>query len=149
MKARLLLGLAGAWAVAFVALAQDRPYIGFVYPAGGQQGTTFPVRLGGQGLDGVNGVLVTGTGVTAKLDDYYRRLDMEELQLLSEQLYQLRQETLSPSALALNFPDDARPSRSRCRADAPRETRRPRGVRRTGREIQAATVQLCFPHAAR
>ena len=100
MKARLLLGLAGAWAVAFVALAQDRPYIGFVYPAGGQQGTTFQVRLGGQGLDGVNGVLVTGTGVTAKLDDYYRRLDMEELQLLSEQLYQLRQETLSPSALA-------------------------------------------------
>ena len=28
---------------------QVRPYIGFVYPAGGQQGTTFQVKLGGQG----------------------------------------------------------------------------------------------------
>ena len=26
-------------------------YIGYVYPAGGQQGTTFAVKLGGQGLE--------------------------------------------------------------------------------------------------
>ena len=57
------------------ALAQPRPYIGYVYPAGGQQGTTFQIRLGGQGWDDVSEVLVTGSGVTARITDNYRRLD--------------------------------------------------------------------------
>ena len=35
-------------AAALPARAQPRPYVGFVYPAGGQQGTTFAVKLGGQ-----------------------------------------------------------------------------------------------------
>ena len=39
--------------------AQPRPYIGFVYPAGGQKGTTFQIRLGGQGLNEVNAVVVS------------------------------------------------------------------------------------------
>src|SRR5512146_1473103 len=52
-------------AVTTVALAQPRPYIGYVYPAGGQQGTNVQIRLGGQGLDDLTGVLVTGAGVTA------------------------------------------------------------------------------------
>ena len=52
-----VLGLAGLLAMASAAQAQARPYIGFVYPAGGQQGTTFQVKLGGQGLDDVDEVL--------------------------------------------------------------------------------------------
>ena len=63
-----------------------------VYPAGGQQGTTFQVRLGGQGLDDVNEVLVTGTGVSAKVVEYCRRLGNQEMQLLSEQLSELKRE---------------------------------------------------------
>ena len=51
---------------------RPRPYIGFVYPAGGQQGTTFQIRLGGQDLDGVDGVLVSGTGFPAKVVEYQR-----------------------------------------------------------------------------
>ena len=48
-KVRLaVLALAGSLALAPAAHAQQRPYIGFVYPAGGQQGTTFRVKLGGQ-----------------------------------------------------------------------------------------------------
>jgi hypothetical protein len=81
-------------------LAQPRAYIGYVYPAGGQQGTTFPIRLGGQGLDDVNAVLVTGTGVAARVVDYYRRLNNQELELLSEQTRNLRRETMSASARA-------------------------------------------------
>jgi hypothetical protein len=61
-----VLGAVGWLAVAPVAWAQVRPYIGFVYPAGGQQGTTFQIKLGGQGLDGVDQVFVTGAGVTAR-----------------------------------------------------------------------------------
>ncbi len=82
------------------AFAQPRPYIGFVYPAGGQQGTTFQIRLGGQGLDEVSGVLVTGSGVTARITENYRRLNTQEMQLLNEQLRVLRSETLSNSAPA-------------------------------------------------
>ena len=87
-------------ALAPAALAQSRAYIGYVFPAGGQQGTTFQIRLGGQGLDDVNAVLVTGMGVTARVIDYYRRLNNEELQLLSEQTRNLRRETMSASGQA-------------------------------------------------
>ena len=87
-------------AAALAAQAQVRPYIGFVYPAGGQQGATFQTRLGGQGLDGVNGVLVTGSGVGAKVAQYHRRLNNQEMELLNEQLRDLRQVTMSDSAAA-------------------------------------------------
>jgi hypothetical protein len=72
------------------ARAQVRPYVGFAYPAGGQQGTAFQIRLGGQGLDGVNEALVTGSGVTAKVVEYHRRLNNQEVQLLKEQLQALK-----------------------------------------------------------
>lgn len=87
----MLLGLAGLLAIAPAAQAQVRPSIGYVYPAGGQQGTTLQVRLGGQGLDGVNAVLVSGTGVSAKVVEYHRRLNNQEIGLLREQLKELRQ----------------------------------------------------------
>ena len=57
-----VLALAGLLAIAPAAQAQTRPYIGFVYPAGGQQGTTFQVQLGGQGLDDVDRAIVSGSG---------------------------------------------------------------------------------------
>ena len=37
--------------------------IGYVYPAGGRQGTTFQVTIGGQNLDGAAEVFVSGGGV--------------------------------------------------------------------------------------
>ena len=38
------------------------PHIGYVYPAGGKQGETFQVTVGGQFLDGVNEAIVSGGG---------------------------------------------------------------------------------------
>lgn len=72
-------------------LAQPRPYIGYAYPAGGQQGSTFEVKLGGQQLDDVCAVYVSGTGVTAKVTSYFRRMNPQEMQLLNEQKRELRQ----------------------------------------------------------
>lgn len=72
------------------ALAQVRPYIGYVYPAGGQQGSTFLVRLGGQGLDDLESMLVTGPGITTKVIQYNRPLGAQETQLLNEQARELR-----------------------------------------------------------
>jgi hypothetical protein len=73
-----------------VALAQPRPYIGYVYPAGGRQGATSEIRLGGQNLDDVSAVRVSGSGVTAKVVDYYWRQNNQEQALLNEQLRLLK-----------------------------------------------------------
>lgn len=86
-----ILGTALCVAVANGAWAQNQ-HIGFVYPAGGQQGTTFPIRLGGQGLVHPSDVIVSGEGVSVRLVDYYRVLNNQELQLLRQQLNELQKE---------------------------------------------------------
>jgi hypothetical protein len=65
-------------------------YIGFVYPAGGQQGATFPCTLGGQALDGVRGVTVSGAGVTGRIVEYNKKMNPQEMRLLQEQMRELR-----------------------------------------------------------
>ncbi|MCX7825375.1 MAG: PPC domain-containing protein [Verrucomicrobiae bacterium] len=85
-----ILGLLGLLAFAFAAEAQQRPYIGFVYPAGGKQGATFQIKIGGQYLEGVNGVYVSGEGVEAKVLEYNKQLNPQEVMLLREQLNDLK-----------------------------------------------------------
>jgi hypothetical protein len=84
-----ILGLAILVAAASSVKAQNQ-YIGYVYPAGGQQGTTFPIRLGGQGLVYASDVVVSGEEVSVRLVDYYRVMSNEEFGLLSRQLSELQ-----------------------------------------------------------
>ena len=70
--------------------AQPRPYIGFIYPAGGQTNTTFRVHVGGQRLDGLAGAHITGKGVTARLVEYCRFLGNQDTRILREQINELR-----------------------------------------------------------
>ncbi len=90
LKWLAVLGMAGAMAMAPSAWAQSRPYVGFVYPAGGQQGTTFQLKLGGQSMTGVDGVVVSGSGVTARVIEYHPRMSPIDNSLLNEQLRDLR-----------------------------------------------------------
>lgn len=78
-------------AAALAAQAQRRPYIGYVYPAGGQQATTFEVKLGGQDLDDVSTLLVSGGGVSVRITGYQRKIGPQEMQLLREQQRLLKQ----------------------------------------------------------
>ena len=95
-----LLGLVILVAAASSVRAQNQ-FIGFVYPAGGQQDTTFPIRLGGQGLAYASDVVVSGDGVSARLVDYYRILDNQEMGLVNQQLNELRKkETTVDDAMA-------------------------------------------------
>ncbi|MBM4088719.1 MAG: hypothetical protein FJ276_04715 [Planctomycetes bacterium] len=92
-------------ATIFVAAASSlqaqNQYIGYAFPAGGQQGTTFPLRLGGQGLAHVSDVVVSGAGVSVRLVDHYRVMDNQELSLISQQLNELRkQETMVDDVMA-------------------------------------------------
>lgn len=81
-----ILGLAGLLALTSPVAAQPRPYIGFAYPAGARQGTTVRVKVGGQGLTGLDRVLVTGPGVSVRVVDCFRPLGPVEMAVLNEQL---------------------------------------------------------------
>ncbi len=45
------------------------PYIGYAFPAGGQQGTTFDVKIGGENVYGSTAAIVSGKGVTVEVTD--------------------------------------------------------------------------------
>jgi hypothetical protein len=90
VQLRAALALVTVLAMSAPATAQVRPYIGYVYPAGGQQGKTFQLKLGGQNLDGAKEVVVTGKGVTGRVIQYLRKLGPQEMTLLREQLDALK-----------------------------------------------------------
>jgi hypothetical protein len=77
------------------ARAQRDPRIGYVYPAGGRQGTTFQVTIGGQYLDGVANVYVSGGGVQAAVLEHNKPLTQKEFTLLREKLKELQQKRLA------------------------------------------------------
>ncbi|MGE5549823.1 MAG: PPC domain-containing protein [Bacteroidota bacterium] len=61
--------LAGLVAMSIPALGAG-PYLAYVYPAGGQQGATFSVTIGGQSLRGVTAAVISGDGVKASVAGY-------------------------------------------------------------------------------
>ena len=69
---------------------QFTPRIGYVYPAGGRQGTTFQVAVGGQYLGNTNSAYVSGTGVQAEVVEYNRPLAQKEFTDLREKLQELQ-----------------------------------------------------------
>jgi hypothetical protein len=70
----IAVAIALAAAVAAAQPAAREPQIGYLYPAGGQQGATFTILAGGQLLRGVRDVHVSGDGVRATVLRYYRPL---------------------------------------------------------------------------
>jgi hypothetical protein len=105
-----VLGLCSWLAFAPAAHAQVRPYIGFVYPAGGQQGTTVQIKLGGQGLEDLNRVFVTGSGVAARVIEYDRALGPLEITLLNEQLKELKRS--KPEGASLTTTSEKTPAKT-------------------------------------
>ncbi|VGO14899.1 putative subtilase-type serine protease [Pontiella desulfatans] len=73
-----------------VAMAQEEPYLGYAYPAGGQRGTTFEVVLGGQHLDGARAAYVSGKGVRAEVVEHIRPLNQGAFKEIQGQMGQLR-----------------------------------------------------------
>lgn len=76
----LVLGMLAALSLsAWAAKVARDPYVGYAFPAGGRQGTTVPVIVGGQYLQGAKEVFCTGTGVQATVVDYGRALSKKQL----------------------------------------------------------------------
>ncbi len=67
------------------------PHIGYIYPAGGRQGTTFQVKVGGQFLDGVTNACFSIPGLQATILNYVKPLTPKQLNALRDQLRGLQQ----------------------------------------------------------
>lgn len=97
-----VLALAALLAFLPDARAQQRqrraPHVGYVFPAGGQQGTTFQVTIGGQYLTGVSGAVVSGEGVRVALADQEPRLSQKEYNELRKRLMILQQQKKKDAA---------------------------------------------------
>jgi len=98
--AAVLAVVPGALAGTPGARAQRDPRIGYVYPAGGRQGATFQVTIGGQYLDGVANVYVSGSGVEAVVVEHNKPLTQREFTLLREKLKELQQKKLGATQTA-------------------------------------------------
>ena len=66
------------------------PHIGYVYPAGGQVGTTFEIQVGGQFLEGVTNAFITGDDITAEVIDFHRPMPQGQFNKLRDRLQELR-----------------------------------------------------------
>ena len=78
-------------AVPFVQAQQSTPHVGYVYPAGGQQGATVEVRVGGQFLTGVASAMVSGSGVQASVVKYVKPMSNGQYMKLRDDYNALRQ----------------------------------------------------------
>ncbi len=93
VKLRLLPLLVLLFAASAMGAGDNEPHIGYIYPAGGQRGTTVTIIAGGQFLRGVKDAHVTGEGVSVKVVKFYRptrNLDREEAQLLRSRINEVR-----------------------------------------------------------
>ena len=70
---------------------QSTPHIGYVYPAGGRQETSFQVTIGGQFLDGATNALISGDGIHAKVIEHVKPITQGEFNRLREKAKELRE----------------------------------------------------------
>ena len=93
--------LAASLAFASLAQAQNALHIGYVYPAGGRQGTTILVTVGGQFPSGITNfaVVMDGDLARAKVVHYDRPLKPNEQQALKEELNKFQEKRKSGERL--------------------------------------------------
>ena len=65
--------------VELAAQTQRKVQIGYVYPASGQQGSTFEVVIATRSLTGINGVHVSGGNVHAEIVGLRKLMTLTEL----------------------------------------------------------------------
>lgn len=125
-------GLISVLASLSIATAQERPRISYVFPAGGRQGTTFLVTVGGQFLGSWKGdyqidVLrahFSGGGIQATVRKDIRHLNSQETQVLQDKVDQLRKKNSKDVAI-LKEMFEAQVKLSRARSEFMRREAQP------------------------
>jgi len=74
------------------------PHIGYIYPAGGRQGTKFEVAIGGQFLDSATNAFVSGNGVRAIVIDHVKPLTPKQAKDLREEMIALQEKRQNSAA---------------------------------------------------
>jgi len=90
---QVILGLAlllGTMPVVEAQRLRRDPHAGYNYPAGGQRGTTLEVTVGGQLLNNVTDVIISGDGVAATVGKYSRPITPKQLNTLVPKLQEVR-----------------------------------------------------------
>ncbi|MBM3471914.1 MAG: hypothetical protein FJX75_01410 [Armatimonadetes bacterium] len=98
MRATRLVPMAALALCAAVASAQPprgELHLGYVYPAGAQQGAKLRITAGGQSLQGVSVVYVSGQGVQASVVEYVRALNNKQLGDIAMHLRALTKQRLA------------------------------------------------------
>lgn len=73
-KCTFIVLMLGCMSPGFAQTAQKDPHIGYLYPAGGRQGETVRVYVGGQFIRGAKQVMVTGEGIQANVVHSYQTI---------------------------------------------------------------------------
>ena len=95
---------AAVTALAAALAAQQRPQVphaGYVYPAGGRQGASIEVRVGGEFLDDASKAYFSGQGVQATITKQVKPLTGQEASKLRDEIKELREKraaSLKPAA---------------------------------------------------
>jgi len=71
--------------------AQRMPYVGYIFPAGGKQGSSFNAMLSGQYLDGVTNATISGEGVKLEIIEYIKPLNGRQVTLLRDRMRSINQ----------------------------------------------------------
>lgn len=102
--------------IATGASAWSAPYIGYLYPAGGQRGSVVRVHLGGQRLGNVKSVVITGDGIQGNFVSFEGAegpLNSRQREYLREEIQELKKLKTAPVAVpaAPAVPDPAGPEK--------------------------------------
>ncbi len=85
-------------ATAFAQRAANQPQIGYIYPAGAQQGADVVIAVGGQFLRGATDVYVSGEGVQASVIKYMRpprNINKEQRTAIQQRMKEIRDKRLA------------------------------------------------------
>jgi hypothetical protein len=102
-RARRITRAAALFVVALAAAASpaqgqplNSPHAGFAYPAGGRQGTTVQVVVGGRYLEGTSGAVFPARGLRADVVGYDKPLAQREISDLRDKAQELQKGTMTP-----------------------------------------------------
>jgi hypothetical protein len=100
LSKRLLILVLAIYATNAQGASNERePHIGYLYPAGGQQGSVIKITVGGQFIKDANEVYVTGQGVHGSVIRYIGRvkpLNPDQKKELQKRLNELRKKQQGP-----------------------------------------------------
>jgi hypothetical protein len=77
--------------------APTNPHLGYAFPAGGRQGTTVQVQVGGRYLDGIAEILVSGSGVQGRFVSLDKPLNPRQLTDMREKAQELQKRLPDPA----------------------------------------------------